>query len=799
MKLNLDLILHRSIPDLNLISYDLPHSSPAHRFHEELANHQGPISSSNLTTDTSRKRNSTTVAQKLKVIDYHHQTKSTQKRTAQRFGLTQSQLSRWLKEEEELRDYLMDKGSSSKRQRTGDFPLIEETLLRYVIEAKARNHPCSDDALKERTKSFMRLYQVSHHALKVSNGWLLRFKSRNHVKSYQPLPHSSLPSDWHPLSIRDQLRQLTDPFALRDIYTVAQVELFCSLDSITGSRDRNLTELPRLTYLLCTNSDGSDKRTPLVVGRSREPQAFKSKVAHKPYWYRYSTRGRISSPIFAEWIKKFDRDLQRQNRRVLLLIDSSKRFVCDLESITSTVIYSLPSPSTQGTQPLYSGIIQTFKSNYRLNLMEIRNQTLDLQAEKILLEHEQNRAMECAQAAWDQITPTTIKNCFNHTEIISARSEDGRSISMHQPSTSNHIPKHLSDLDMEKSLMATQSALIQLQRDLLLPESLQLSIEDFLDLEALDDHHHGRTTNRFEPDPMPTDHELVDESKFHSTQVTEELQHRKHHEAYSSSKMESRSPPGLRSDVAPNFLPPEDQVIEQQRPIKPKPKTSKSFSTHQPSVELEAGLPALSSSSVTKTISVSNSNPPTCHHANDTTLNVPLSVQQMIRNLEQLEYSLPFYLNDQTCTSHHKPEIPDHSDTKALNRDQKSNPTQIGIPNDVMVLEPLQDQILDQNRFPIHGLLQERGNPSDSPTHPATENPKQCFIENGHQERRGLGNQDQLPSNDDFRHHQSDKEIPLVDDHHPTEIMRIDDQLRFIRHLKSQLRQALTRPNMSSS
>lgn len=178
---------------------------------------------------TTKKRNSTTVAYKLEVIDYHNQTKATQTQTATRFGLTQSQLSRWLKEEEELREHVLDKGLSSKRQRTGDFPQIEETLLRYFIEAKARNYIPSDEILKERTKSFMKLYQIPENVLKVSNGWLLRFKARNNIKSYQLPPPSSfsLEVETRLDLLREKLRNLTNSYSLKDIYTLGQVELFC--------------------------------------------------------------------------------------------------------------------------------------------------------------------------------------------------------------------------------------------------------------------------------------------------------------------------------------------------------------------------------------------------------------------------------------------------------------------------------------------------------------------------------------------------------------------------------------------
>lgn len=199
-----------------------PEGSPQlNKLIEVLQNNTTPPSVGN-----SRKRNSTTVAYKIQVIEHHNREGATQKQTAKQFGLTQSQLSRWLKEEDELREYVMDKGSSSKRQRTGDFPQIEDTLLRYYIEAKSRNIAPSDDNLKDRTKALMKLYQISDDALKVSNGWLLRFKGRNNIKSYvRPAPPLFLES--RIVTVREQLRTVTDGYALRDIYAADEVGLFC--------------------------------------------------------------------------------------------------------------------------------------------------------------------------------------------------------------------------------------------------------------------------------------------------------------------------------------------------------------------------------------------------------------------------------------------------------------------------------------------------------------------------------------------------------------------------------------------
>ncbi|WAQ91281.1 hypothetical protein PtA15_14A163 [Puccinia triticina] len=643
--------------------------NPLNYLIEQLENQDNHQPSPPSQSTASKKRNSTTVAHKLQVIDHHNKTKSTQKQTAKRFGLTQSQLSRWLKEEEELREYLLDKGSSSKRQRTGDFPQIEETLLRYYIEARARNCLPPDELLKERTKSFMKLYQIPENLLKVSNGWLLRFKARNNIKSYQlPPPHPAhLGLDTSLDSVREKLRNLTNSYALQDIYTLGEVELFCNLGALTGSLDVDPSQRLRLTYLLCTNADGSDKRTPLVIGRTLEPDTFQAPQGEKPYWYRYSARGRSSSPIFSEWIRKFDREMQRQERKVFLMFDNTRGHLCELESIASTALLPLPESTLRYVQPLLAGIIRTFKSNYRRNLLESHMELSQQEIGQVWApkKHEQRLALECAHSAWDQVTPTTIRNCFGHSGIISPRLDDGFTTALDQI----HSSQFASDLDMEKSLMATQSALIQLQRDLKLPESSQLSIEEFLELESHLDLNYPQVPQVVEDSQASgtstelTDEELVQESKFLASQLLEEARYRKREENHEPNGADDGVPvfdPSSLTSIESNTTSKELSKTNTRRAIKPRPKrkpASKSVSS-PPSVgavavddktqpETPNGL--LSSADLQNQLPVhlQQSSSPSVPAPSL----VPLSVQEMIHVLGRLEYSLPFYLSPNNSSS----------------------------------------------------------------------------------------------------------------------------------------------------
>ena len=62
----------------------------------------------------------------------------------------------------------------------------------------------------------------------------------------------------------------------------------------------------RLTVLLCTNADGSEKMTPVLIGKSQNPRCMKN-FKSLPVKYLANRKSRMSDEIFKEWLKKWYR------------------------------------------------------------------------------------------------------------------------------------------------------------------------------------------------------------------------------------------------------------------------------------------------------------------------------------------------------------------------------------------------------------------------------------------------------------------------------------------------------------
>ena len=115
------------------------------------------------------------------------------------------------------------------------------------------------------------------------------------------------------------------------------------------------------------------------------------------------------------WIKQWDIELQLQNRDIALTLDNFTGHNIQYEPKHITLIYFKPG-LTSHVQPLDAGIIRCFKAHYwhEFCLCAIEK---DNQDEEDIYKINLLEAMEMAVLAWQSVSPTTLKNCWNHTGI----------------------------------------------------------------------------------------------------------------------------------------------------------------------------------------------------------------------------------------------------------------------------------------------------------------------------------------------------------------------------------------------
>ncbi|XP_035218679.1 tigger transposable element-derived protein 4-like [Stegodyphus dumicola] len=107
---------------------------------------------------------------------------------------------------------------------------------------------------------------------------------------------------------------------------------------------------------------GTDKRKLLVIGKSTKPRCFKGlRMESLPVVYRANRNAWMTSELFKEWLKDWDRELQRQSRKVLLLLDNCAAHP-HLDCLMNVQLEFLPPRTTALVQPMDMGIIKNLKT-----------------------------------------------------------------------------------------------------------------------------------------------------------------------------------------------------------------------------------------------------------------------------------------------------------------------------------------------------------------------------------------------------------------------------------------------------
>jgi len=103
----------------------------------------------------------------------------------------------------------------------------------------------------------------------------------------------------------------------------------------------------------------------LIIGKSAKPRCFKNiKITNLPVSYLANKNAWMTAEIFTSWLKDWDKELEKQSRKILLIVDNAGPHpnLIDLKNIT---LEFLPPNTTSLIQLLDMGIIMNLKIHYR--------------------------------------------------------------------------------------------------------------------------------------------------------------------------------------------------------------------------------------------------------------------------------------------------------------------------------------------------------------------------------------------------------------------------------------------------
>ena len=311
-----------------------------------------------------------------------------------------------------------------KRNREGTFPGLERAVTLWISSKNVKGSLPSADMIL--TKAKMLATQMGLD-FEPSESWVRRMKKRNNI-SYKKAHGEKLSADAPAAKqfVDDELPKLLEKYHPDDIFNCDETGLYWRGISDRGYHVKNNNEkhpsggkVPkeRLTIMPTANMSGTEKLPLLAIGKFNKPRCFPKDQNKLPLVYTFSKNAWMTGRIFGEYLLKWNNNLKAVDRKILLLVDNHPGHPKGLELSNIEVVF-LPENTTSLIQPMDQGIIRNFKGHYRSKLHQRIINSMDLNPDLTLMEGQKSvsllDAIHLAAESWDQVTETTIKNCFKH-------------------------------------------------------------------------------------------------------------------------------------------------------------------------------------------------------------------------------------------------------------------------------------------------------------------------------------------------------------------------------------------------
>lgn len=226
-----------------------------------------------------------------------------------------------------------------------------------------------------------------------SQGWFNKFVLRHSI-TFKTLSGEGAGVDQIVAqSWKANVEDICRNYAAENIYNFDESGLFYKstpkksyvLSSEMAQGDKN--SKMRLTVALLANCAGQ-KEPPIIIGNAARPRAFgriNIETTFNLFW-RSNKKAWMTAILFTEFLKRFDRKMVHEGRKVQLFVDNASSHA-DINMKNVKIVY-FPPNMTSEVQPLDQGIIQCFKLLYRKQLMRhlvsnVDGNVLDLPEEKV--------------------------------------------------------------------------------------------------------------------------------------------------------------------------------------------------------------------------------------------------------------------------------------------------------------------------------------------------------------------------------------------------------------------------------
>ncbi|NXI44221.1 TIGD3 protein, partial [Galbula dea] len=326
--------------------------------------------------------------------------KVSQSELAKRFGVSQPQICRIIKNKERiLSEWQRNGDPERKRKREGKDVALEAALLRWVEGARGTDLPVSGSLLQLKAKHLAEA--LGRPDPQPSCGWVARFEARHDLAFKKPPAERGdaeqpTAERWASTVLPSLLRSYT----LSEIYACGETGVL--LPATSPGKGESASD--RLTILLCANADGSEKVPLRAVGESLRPPCLQGvNLGQMPWSYRAGSQAAVTAPLFTEWLREFNEGMRRQGKSILLLLTKHEAHPY-LQLSNVRMVFIPPAPAL--AQPMDCGIASDLKGHYRCRLLRWQLAERGT-GQPTLLD-----ILHMLVQSWGDVRPGLIASCF---------------------------------------------------------------------------------------------------------------------------------------------------------------------------------------------------------------------------------------------------------------------------------------------------------------------------------------------------------------------------------------------------
>ena len=322
----------------------------------------------------------------------------------------------------------------TKRARHSRFPQVDKALMMWYGQVRARRGIINDAMLSEKAAEFRDAFGISPEDLKLSSGWLWKFKSRYGIASHN-LHGESGDVDAHGVGVSHfKLRAVIATYAPEDVFNFDETGLYYralpskALNVVQSKGMKK--EKDRVTLGLCANLFGKERLKMIFIHKSARPRCFpRAFDSNILVHYYHNSTALMTADVFTSWVMCENTRIGAQGRKILILLDNAashqvqgmeKTTIGGFEAfvLSNITLLFFPPNVTSVVQPMDQGVIVALKVHYKRKLvawtLEQCSASQDLGATHANLV----QCMVWVVAAWNEVNPETIRNAWRVSNIL---------------------------------------------------------------------------------------------------------------------------------------------------------------------------------------------------------------------------------------------------------------------------------------------------------------------------------------------------------------------------------------------